>query len=300
MATPSNPGIDVVAAVGLYVAAVAVGLVALGGVATGASSDALVALVPTAFTTGLLCGVVVARVTADAVVRLGAWRWRTVACWAPASLVAGGAVVLSATGAVSRGWRLLLLGGASVAVVLSGWLLSRTTRDAYVGAAIDDRDDMLVDWTWYQSGTHAFLTAIGLALFGVGTAASLAVGTLSYRFLLPSIVLVVLGWAPTLSVPTPGGDDLTLFSVTGLEGARADVRAYPDGIVVEPRLIPSYRWFVPWDRIVGVRTTADRLVFERRWRPAVRCDRSAIEDAEAVRDAIERARRGTVDSQTTI
>ncbi|OAQ52377.1 hypothetical protein HTG_12195 [Natrinema mahii] len=300
MATPANPGIDVVAAVGLYVAAVAVGLVALGGVAAGASSDGLVALLPTAFTAGLVCGAIVARVTDDDVVRFGAWRWRAVACWVPASLVAAGAVVLSATGAVSRGWRLLLLGIAAGAVVLSGWLLSRTTRDAFVGAAIDDRDAALANWTWYQSGTHTFLIAIGLVLFGVGTVASFVAGTLSYRFLLPSIVLVVLGWAPTLSVPTPGGDDLTLFSVSGLEHARADVRAYPDGIVIEPRHIPSYRWFVPWDRITDVRTTEDRLVFERRWRPAVRCDRSAIEDVETVRDAIERSRRGTAESQTTI
>ncbi|WP_455447808.1 hypothetical protein [Natrinema thermotolerans] len=300
MATSGNPGIDVVAAVGLYVAAVAVGLVALSGVAAGASSDVLVALVPTAFTAGLLCGAIVARVTADAAIRFGASRLRTVACWAPTSLVAGGVGVRSVTDTGARDWQLLLLGIASGAVVLSGWLLSRTTRDAYVGAVIDDRDDMLVDWTWYQSGTHAFLIAIGLALFGVGTAASLVAGTSSYRFLLPSIVFIVLGWAPTLSIPTPGGDDLTLFSVSGLEGARADVRAYPDGIVIEPRHIPSYRRFVPWDRIVDVRTTADRLVLERRWRPAVRCDRSAIEDAEVVRDAIERARRGTADSQTTI
>ncbi|WP_226480423.1 hypothetical protein [Natrinema amylolyticum] len=300
MATPAKPGIDVVAAVGLYVAAVAVGLVALGGVAAGASSDGLVALLPTAFTAGLLCGTTVARLTADAVVRLGVWRWRTIACWVPASLVAGGAVVLSATNAVSRDWRLLLLGVASGAVVLSGWLLSRTTHDAYVGAAIDDRDDALASWTWYQSGTHAFLIALGVVLFGVGTGASIVVGTPSYRFFLPSIVLVVLGWAPTLSVPNPGGDDLTLFSVSGLEHARADVRAYPDGIVVEPRLLPSYRQFVPWDRIADVRTTEDRLVLEHRWRPAIRCDRSAIEDVETVRDAIERARRGTADSQTTI
>lgn len=300
MATPAKPGIDVVAAVGLYVAAVAVGHVSLGAVAAGASSDGLVALVPTAFTAGLLCGTVVARVTADAVVRLGAWRWRTVACWVPASLVACGTVVLSATGAVSRGWRLLLLGVASGMVVLSGWLLSRATRDAYVGAAIDDRADALASWTWYQSGTHAFLIALGVVLFGVGTGASFVAGTLSYRFLLPSIVLVVLGWAPTLTIPIPGGDDLTLFSVSGLEHARADVRAYPDGIVVEPRRIPSYRRFVPWGRIADVRTTEDRLVLERRWRPAVRCDRSAIGDVETVRDAIERARRGTADPQTTI
>ena len=67
-----------------------------------------------------------------------------------------------------------------------------------------------------------------------------------------------------------------------------ELRAYEAGLVVDPpsSLALSHRRLLPWAQFTGIRLTPVELVLERRWRPSIRCDRSAIDDAEAIEDAL--------------
>ncbi|WP_222917192.1 hypothetical protein [Natrinema sp. SYSU A 869] len=300
MMTDPDVSVDTSAATGLYVATVAIGLVSLLAVTAGVSSDAILALIPTLFTAGVLCGTIAARVNAAFTVRFGARRWRTAILCVPALAVAMGTAALVATDTVSRDWVAVVLGVSVGGIVASARLLSLATHDAFVGAAIDVGES-LADWTWFQSGTNASMIGTGITLFSfaIVLVGFTGVTRLSVVLILASITFVALGWAPTLSLPRPDGTAVTLLSVSGLEYARADVHAYDAGVVVGPRFVPSYRRFIPWNRITDVRLTDDRLVLERRWRPDIRCDQSAIEDLDTVVDAIEAARHGTVGSVGT-
>lgn len=291
-------GVDVQATVGLYVAAVAVGLATVLAAVAGLSTDELLALVPTGFTGGLLCGATVARVAPAVAVRIGERRWPTVVCWLPALGIAGGAAALYATG-TTAGWIAVPAGGAVVGIGIAGRLVALSARDAAVGTSIDTGEPV-ASWPWHHSGTHAGMTVGGLALFALGAAITVGSGfdRPPVRLFFAAVLCIAVGWGPTVSIPAPGGER-TLLSIPALEYDRADVRAYETGLVIEPRIVPTYRRFVPWDRITAVRSTDEHLVLERRFRPAIRCDRSAIDEPERVVDAIETVRetnaRGTTD-----
>jgi hypothetical protein len=79
--------------------------------------------------------------------------------------------------------------------------------------------------------------------------------------------------------------------VGGLGGAllggtlRSDtLHAYEAGIEIER---PINRGFLTWDQIGGYRLTEEELRIERPWRMDYRCDRSAIDDVDAVVDTLE-------------
>ncbi|MCW8173102.1 hypothetical protein D8S78_17820 [Natrialba swarupiae] len=67
----------------------------------------------------------------------------------------------------------------------------------------------------------------------------------------------------------------------------AEMAAHDAGILIETGLSSS---LVPWERIDDVRLTDDELVLEQRLWPSLRCDRSVIDDPEAVLEGIDRAR----------
>lgn len=281
-------GVNWPAALALYVAVVAAVIVGVIGVAAGGSSDVILGLVPTAFTGSVLCGAIVARANPKLALRLGAWRWRTVALCLPAVAVAGVVVVLSAVGRVPGNWHLPLAAAALLGIGLSGRLLALVARDTYVGAAIDRERMATARWTWHQSGTHVGMLGLGLGLLAVAGVFTVNQGQPPIRTLFAASLCVAFGWDPTVSIPKPGGDAVTLSPLPGMKYERGELRAYEAGLVFEPKLIPSYRRFVRWDRITGVGLTEEKLVLERRFRPDIRCDRSRIDDLEGVVTALER------------
>ena len=280
-------GVDWPAALALYVAAVAAVIVGVIGVAAGGSSDVILGLVPTAFTGGILCGAIVAGATPRLALRLGVWRWRTVALCLPAVAVAGGVIVLSTVGRVPGNWHLPIVAAALLGIGLSGRLLALVARDTYIGTAIDRKRTATAGWTWYQSGTHVGMLGLGLGLLAVAAFFTVNQGQPPIRMLFAASLSVALGWDPTVSIPKLGGDAITLSPLPGMEYERGELRAYEAGLVFQPKLIPSYRRFVPSDRITGVRLTEEKLVLERRFRPDIRCDRSNIDDLEGVLRALE-------------
>ncbi|WP_339102356.1 hypothetical protein [Haloterrigena salinisoli] len=288
-----DPGADWPAAVGLYVAVVAAGLVGTAAIAGGASSDAVLGLVPTVFTGGLLCGAVVARANPRFALRLGDLRWRTLALCLPVPAVAGSLGLLAATGVVTGEWPFLLAGIGAAGIGLSARVLALVARDLYVEATVDEPGEAVAEWAWYQSGTNVTMIAFGAGLLAVAAVLYLGFGfgRLTVRLPLAGLGCLAVGWAPTVSLPNPVGAEPIRLSVPHIEYPRADIRAYSAGIVVEPRFVPSYRRFVPWTRLTDVRVTDERLVLERRWRPDVRCDRAEIDDLEGVLDALETVRR---------
>lgn len=289
MAAAVDPGIDWPAAVGLYVAAAASGFVALLAVAAGASSDAIVGLVPTVFTGGLLCAAIVARHNPALAIRLGTRRWRTVALCLPALVVAVGFGLLATTAIVPRGWVLPLVGIAVIGIGLPARLLALVAHDTAVGAEIERNERPAATLTWYQSGTDVTAIGYGFGCFLLAAilSAENGFGRGSFQLSLLGTGLVALGWAPTLSIPTFDGSRRTLLSVPSMNYVRGEIRAYESGLVFEPRIVPSYRRFVPWERIVDVRLTDDHLVLERRFQPDIRCDRSQIDHLEGVLRALE-------------
>ena len=281
-------GVDWPAALALYVATVAAVIVGVIGVAAGGSSDVILGLVPTAFTGGVLCGAIVARATPRLALRLGVWRWRTVALCLPAVAVAGVVVVLSAVGRVPGNWHLPLAAATLLGIGLSGRLLALVARDTYVGTAIDHERAGIATWTWHQSGTHVGMLGLGLGLLASAGVLTVNQGQPPVRMLFAASLCVALGWDLTVSIPKPGGDVVTLSPLPGMKYERGELRAYEAGLVFEPKLIPSYRRFVHWDRITSVGLTEEKLVLERRFRPDIRCDRSRIDNLEGVVTALER------------
>ncbi|SDJ41830.1 hypothetical protein [Natronorubrum texcoconense] len=283
----SETGVDWPAALALYTAAVAAVIVGVFGVAAGGSSDVILGLVPTAFTGGVLCGAIVARANPKLALRVGVWRWRTVALCLPAVAVAGIVVVLSAVGRVPGNWYLPFAAAALLGIGLSGRLLALVARDAYIGAAIDRKRAATAGWTWHHSGTHVGMLGLGLGLLAVAAFVTVNRGQPPIRMLFLALLSIAFGWDPTVSIPKPGGETITLSPLPGMEYERGKLRAYEAGLVFEPKLIPSYRRFVRWDRITGVGLTEEKLVLERRFRPDIRCDRSNIDDLEGVLRALE-------------
>ncbi|MXV63051.1 hypothetical protein GS429_13430 [Natronorubrum sp. JWXQ-INN-674] len=280
-------GVDWPAALALYLASVAAVIVGVIGVTAGGSSDVIIGLVPTAITGGVLCGAIVARANPDLALRLGAWRWRTVALCLPAVAIAGGVVALAAFGRVPGNWHVPLAAAALIGIGLSGRLLALVARDTYVGAAIDRERAATTTWTWHQSGTHTGMLGLGLGLLAVAAFVTVHRGQPPIRTLFAASLCVAFGWEPTVSIPKPGGDAITLSPFPGMAYERGELRAYEAGLVFEPKLIPSYRRFVPWDRTSDRRLTDERLVLERRVCPDIRCDRSHIDDPERVFKALE-------------
>ena len=86
---------------------------------------------------------------------------------------------------------------------------------------------------------------------------------------------------------TADGDPVISWTLKKtLRGRRIDheLRAYEAGLVVDPpsSLALSHRRLRPWAQFTGIRLTPVELVLERRWRPAIRCDRTAIDDPEEI------------------
>ncbi|AEH36595.1 hypothetical protein [Halopiger xanaduensis] len=295
--TAVDPGVEYQAAVGAYIGALLTGVVALALVVGDASSGALLSLLPSVFTAGLLIGAIVAWSHPETAVRLGSLRWPIAVCCLPAVALGAAVWLLARADIVGTDWRLLPAALAAVGATLAGWLLGAIARDSDVDSVVGDP---VASWTWELSGPDYTLLGWGLACFVVGAGCYLAFGDLH-----PFVILFVVGVTFVLQgLPTELWDDDTVrvpisiiplaYEADAPDFSRGEFRVADAGLVVVPSMQPAYKSLVPWDRIGDVRLTDDELVLERRrrWKPAIRCDRSVIDDPDALEATLRRYVRG--------
>lgn len=152
---------------------------------------------------------------------------------------------------------------------LTGLLLAMMARSRYVAAICDDREPLAV----WRAKTAPQARRRRAVVGGLGFALALVLAITGPFFGRP-----IVGAVGNLLV---GASAVTVGAIV-----RDDTfRAHAFGLEIVP---PVGRRFLPWDRIVGYRLTDDELRLERRWRPAYRCDRTEIEDVDAVVAALQR------------
>ena len=285
---PVEPGVGFQAAVGVYVGAIAVGLASLALAVADASSGALLSAVPTVFTSGLVVGALAAWARPGIAERLGARRWRSLEATLPALAVGAPTAALYLLEAVSSGAFLVPAVGATIAIVASGGGIAAIARDVYIESITGEP---AVEWPWKRAGPDVATIGIGLGFLAVGAVIAAFTERRSLTAFLVGAVFLLQGLGPALSsdgsrrVSFPSRLGKT-FETDLADRPRADLRADAAGLVVEPAAKPSYRRLVPWERITDVRLTDEELVLERRWRPSIRCDRSTIDDPEAVAETL--------------
>lgn len=151
----------------------------------------------------------------------------------------------------------------------TGLLLAMMARSRYVAAICDDREP-LAAWRAKTAPRarrrHSVVGGLGFAL---------------------GVTLAIVGSFFDHPIVGAGGNLLVGASAATVGAIVRDdtFRAHAFGLEIVP---PIGRRFLPWDRIVGYRLTDDELRLERRWRPAYRCDRTEIEDVDAVVAALQR------------
>lgn len=286
---PADPGVGFQAAAGIYVGALATAVVSLGLVVAGVSSSGLLSTIPTVFTAGLVAGALAAWARPGVAAELGAQRWRAVETTLPPVVLGCVALGLARFGSVSPDWHLIPVGIATVVSIIVGWELAAIAHDTYVETVTGEP---AVSWRWKKAGVDVTGLGIAVSILAVGAALASVVDGRSVMLFVVAIPFLAQGLGPVLptdpremTVPTYYG---MTFEVDVSDYARSELQAYDAGLVIDPAMKPSYRTLVPWERITDVRLTADELVVERQWRPAIRCDRSAIDDPEAVEDALRR------------
>ncbi|WP_174811882.1 hypothetical protein [Salinadaptatus halalkaliphilus] len=282
-----DSGVGLQATLGIYVGAIATGLVAIGLAASGVSSGVLLSTLPTVFTAGLLVGALYAWHRPGFARRLGGWRGRRSCCVVPAVVLVGLGTGLWQLEVVTAAWYVLPVGVAAVAVAGAGWELAAIGHDAYIDSVVDAP---VVRWDWRPAGTDIGMVAVGLGFGAVGlvatvfldvTAILLVLFALMFLFqaLAPDSLRSDSVWKPFVFPWVPHDDQLG-------DGVRGELQATRPGLVVAPSMKPSHRTLYPWNRITDLRLTEDELVLERRFRPAIRCERDAIDDPEAVLETI--------------
>ena len=275
------PDVSFKAGVGFYLGLIVAGLTASGGLLAGASTEVILATTPGTVTGILICTLVFGDRLRDLPERLGRNRRRRARWFAPAVAFAALLLLPAVTS---------LAYTAAFATVTVAFLLLTTfaalgvqamARNRYVDAVTDD--EPTVTWTWQRTW------------FGFDDELWIA----------GAILMLVTGLYGTVTWRLGVGPFMTLYGLVllaerlefggewlGLEESErwnpATVRAHGSGLVVDRGAGES---FIPWDAIEDVRLTDEALVLERE-RFDVRCDRSVIDDPEAVLEGIERARRG--------
>ncbi|GAB3672456.1 PH domain-containing protein [Halopiger thermotolerans] len=276
-----EPDIGFQAGFGFYLGIVATGIAAIGGLLAGATTATLLGILPSALTAVAVVGHILAKRARGLPERIGASRWRRLASYLPAAGFGAVPVGLEVVPGLEGSTALAVAGGAFALLTgVSAFGLNRLSRKRYADAVADD--EPAARWTWQRSGFVSGETAT-IALTAVTFVGGLVLAWTGYWI---GLFWAVYGIAILLAERTEWG---------GLDGVDPneqwnppEIRAHDAGLVIGDRT------FIPWERIDDVRLTDDELVLERdgAWFD-IRCDRSAIDDPEAVLAGIERARAGT-------
>lgn len=309
-----RPDVGVVAAVGGYAAVVLVAATVSVALATGGGAAAVVGGVSTAGTIGLVAGALLASGRAGLAERLGRRRRHRLLCYLPAAGFALATAVVLATPAVPS-IAAAGTGLGTVATALAAAALAGLARTRYAEAVVDGEPVVEVPRIHPARDRHWF--AVAATVLTVTGGLFVLEGELRWSrptFLLGLFALLLAasyrqqrramtreesssnGWrAGSLLPDRPRRKIFGSILYDGLDAGSDEqpvpqtVRVHESGLVLDGELRSR---FVPWAAVRDVRLTDDELVVERSDWLDLRCARVAIEDADGVREAIERTRDG--------
>ncbi|MDQ2049960.1 hypothetical protein RBH26_05635 [Natronolimnohabitans sp. A-GB9] len=286
----SSPDLAFTAGFGFYLGLVAAGAVSVAALVAGASTEALLATAPGTVTAVLLAVLITGERLRGIPEQIGRRRRSRAICYVPAAAFAA-VLLVPAVGPLAYTARFAIVTIALAALTAAAAVgVARMARNRYVEAVTVD--EPAATWTGHRTGFGSGEGAIS-ALMGV---------------------LVVVGLAGAVTNGWIGGVLVAVYGVAFLLGSRFDLwddwdesdgrrnpptfRAHQAGLVFER---PYERRLLPWAAIEDVRLTADELVLERDGlRFDIRCDRSAIDDPEAVLETIERTRKRAAGDTTEL
>ncbi|ELY71790.1 hypothetical protein C488_16197 [Natrinema pellirubrum DSM 15624] len=279
----SDPDIGFQAGFGFYLGIVVTGIVAIAGVFADVGTAALLGILPSTVTAVAIVGHIYASRARGLPERIGRSRWRRLGCYAPAAAFTVLLFTAETMPIADTGRFIVLTVAAAVLAGVSGLGLERMAKNRYVDALTTDVP--AATWTWQRSGGWS-----GEPIYTVIMAFMIVAGLVSMWqgewYLGP--FWVVYGAVMILS---------RHYDWYDLEETDRwnppEIRVHEAGLVVDRSF---WTEFVPWETVDGVRLTDDELVVERRRFGLesgvfdLRCDRAAIDDADAVAGALERAR----------
>ncbi|WP_306056380.1 hypothetical protein [Natronococcus wangiae] len=291
IADADAPGIGFQAAFGFYLGLVVGGLVAFVGLLADVTTATLLGTFPTVVTAVTLVGHVLAKRARGLPERIGrARRWR-LACYLPAAGFAAAALAPRGTPLESTGRYLAVTIGFGLVLGLAAFGLEQLCRNRFVEAIT--ADEPAVTWSYRPASAFANAGIWVVLLFFVvaGGGASVATGDAFGLFWI-AFGVVVAAWTWVLGKGDANGKKYygTRFSFdVDSEAQRGELHAHEREIRYDQG---RSRKLVPWEKISGIELTDEELVLERRFR-TIRCDQSAIDDPEAVLEAIETVRSGS-------
>ncbi|ELZ07512.1 PH domain-containing protein [Natrialba aegyptia] len=284
----SDPDISFQAGFGFYLGVVVTGIAAAVGTAAGAATATLLGILPSLVTCVAILGHILAKRAYGLPERIGRSRWRRLACYLPAVVLAV-LVAVPAVIAVDLAARFqLVVGVFALLTAISAYGLDRMSRNRYVAALTPE--EPAANWEYHPAGISPsefiFVGIMGLVVvFGLVTAAA-GNGEGLIWALYGVLIFLTSHRGPGSWNELDPGDRWN----------PPELRAHEAGLIHKR---PFARKLIPWDAITDVRLTDDELVLERQWFGRfssrwldVRCDREAIEsDAESLRDALDRVRQ---------
>ncbi len=279
----NEPDIGFQAGFGFYLGIVVTGIMAIAGLLGDVATATLLGVLPSTVTAVAIVGHIYAKRARGLPERIGRSRWRRLACYVPAAAFAA-ALSLAALAPVDATGRFVIVTVVLTALAaVSGFGLDRMAKNRYVDAIT--ADEPAATWPWQRSGgwTGEPAYTVIMAFMILAGVVSVWQGewVLGPFWILYGAVMILsrrYGWYDL--------DETDHWNPP-------EIRAHEAGLVVDRSF---WKGFVPWETVDGVRLTDDELVVERRRFGFdsgffdLRCDRSAIEDAEAVSEALERAR----------
>lgn len=274
---PDSTDRSFVAALGIYFGVVIAGWSAIAGLFAGASTAIVLATTPGTVTGVLVVTLLVGDRFTWLAPRVGRNRWRR-SVWALPPIAFLAVAVVAMTLGIWPSDRLLL---ATLAPALvSGAIaigLAYQCRNRYVDAVTPD--EPTATWPWHKTGiaNAEWVFAASMAVLIVAGLGMVALGNWFGLFWAGyGLLMTAIAWPNS---DTPWFDSQNRWNTP-------ELRVHEVGLVVDK---PFGNTIVPWDAIDSVRLTDDELVLERRWLD-VRCDRTEIDDSEAVVEAIDAAR----------
>ncbi|MFC4436711.1 MULTISPECIES: hypothetical protein [Natrialbaceae] len=293
------PDIGFQAAFGFYLGLVVGGIAAFAGLLADVTTATLLGTFPTVVTAVTLAGHILAKRAHGLPERIGRrWRWR-LACYLPAVGFAAAVLAPSVTPLEATSRYLAVTVALALVLAVTALGLQQLCRNRYVEAITADEPSV----TWSYRPASAFSRGgVGVILVCfvlVGGLTSVVTGTLSGLFWV-AFGGVVAAWSWFDVENDSGGKKYygTRFSFDASsvsENALGELHAHERGIRFDQG---RSRKLTPWEKITDVELTDDELVLERRFRN-IRCDRSVIDDPEAVLAALEEARERVEGSERT-
>lgn len=264
---------------GFYLGLVTTGFAAIVGLLVGASTATLLGVLPSTVTVVAIVGHILAKRTHGLPERIGRSRRRRLACYVPPATFAT-VLVLPVVAPIELTGRFIVV---TIVVVLltaiAAFGVDRMAQNRYVDAIT--ADEPMATWPWHRT-TYRFghwaVTAI-LALAIVSGLVSAWFG--NWAGLFPACYCTAILLQQHFDLGETYVDPSNRYNPPAIQ-------LHDAGLVIDTAFTKT---LVPWDAIEAIRLTDDALVVERRW-VDIRCDRSAIDDPEAVYAAIETARRG--------